>query len=152
MMALFPSTTSGTIGVSTISIIPVSFQATSAFSGTLLYPNISSSAVAANIVASTTILTNAAGSYVIAQANTSFQNATNQYHDIYLNLAIDGVVSPSTFTSLPAGLNHYANGSIAYRRAVSSGTHSLVLYASADANGVAVGSQVDIWGTGNLAP
>ena len=41
---------------------------------------------------------------------------------------------------------------IAYRAAVSSGTHTLVLYASADADGVAVGTQVDIWGTGNLAP
>jgi len=152
LMAWFPSTTLSSIGISTISIIPVSFQTTSAFSGTLLYPNISSSAVAANVIASTTIQTNAAGSYIIAQANTSFQNATNQYHDIYLNLAIDGALSPSTFTSLPAGLNHYANGSIAYRAAVSSGTHTLVLYASADANAVAVGTQVDIWGTGNLAP
>lgn len=152
LMAYFPSSINSTIGVSTLSFIPVSFQTTSAFSGTILYPNISSSAVAANVIASTTIQTNSAGSYIIAQANTSFQNTTNQYHDIYLNLAIDGVRSPSTFTSLPAGINHYANGSIAYRQAVSSGTHTLVLYASADANGVAVGTQVDIWGTGNLAP
>jgi len=75
---------------------------------------------------------------------------TNQYHDFYTNIAIDGVFSPSTFTSAPSGTGHYASAAMSYRRAVSTGTHTVVAWAAADANAAMVLSNSSLWAEGNL--
>jgi hypothetical protein len=144
LMAFFPSTVNNTIGIQTISQTPV---ATSAFTSNVLA---SALTTAPQVVASTVITTSLVSSYILCQANTSASNITNQYHDMYINLQIDNTLSPSTFTSLPAGIGHYANGSISFRTYVGPGTHTLTTYMSCDANTTGVLTQVDMWATGNL--
>jgi hypothetical protein len=104
----------------------------------------------ASVLASTTITT-ASDGYILAQLNTSVESLANQYNNLYLNLAIDNNLSPSTFTSLPAGVGHYMNGGLSYRAAVSTGTHTVVAYASAAANSVGQVAAVNLSALGNLA-
>jgi hypothetical protein len=97
-----------------------------------------------------TTITTTANSYIVAQANLGTQALTNSYHDFYGNIAIDGVFSPSTFTSAPSGTNHYNMAALSWRRAVSTGTHTIVAYGGADANGAMILTNSSLWSMGNL--
>ena len=117
----------------------------SAFTNTSLTNTITTAATA---LLSTSITTTA-NSYIVAQASLAIQALTNPTHDFYANLAIDGVFSPSTFCSV-AGTNHYNNVAMSYRRAVSTGTHTVVAWGSADANTSIQLSNSSLWSLGNL--
>lgn len=90
-------------------------------------------------------------SYILCQANTSIKNTTNQYHDSALYLTIDGLTSPSTFTTLPNKVNSFSGQSISFRgAALSTGVYDCKLWGYADADGDLQVSQVDLFTLGNL--
>jgi hypothetical protein len=104
----------------------------------------------ASVLASTTITT-VSTSYILAQLNTSIESLANQYNNVYLNLAIGSSMSPSSFTSLPAGVGHYTSGNVSYRAQLEAGTYNIVAYASAAANTVGQVGSVNLSALGNLS-
>ena len=132
---------------STINGYPVSnFFTPSAYSGNVLAKNLSTTT---NNIISTSITTNQTG-YIVAQLNVGASNATNSYHDAYVNIGVSTLVSPSTFMSLASGIGHYANASASYRVNVPAGTYNVVGYMSADANAVGFVTSASLTAFGNL--
>ena len=142
------STLTGTAATfSTINNYPISnFLTPTAYSGSVLAKNLSTSV---NSVISTTITTNTSG-FIMAQLNVGASNATNTYHDAYVNIGISTFVSPSTFMSLASGIGYYANASASWRAAVPAGTYNIVGYMSCDANAVGYVTSASLSALGNL--
>ena len=122
------------------------YPARSAFTNAPIYSTLTLSTI---ILASTTIIADIP-SYCLVQANGSFRNATNQDKQIGFTIAVDGVLSPSTNATVYAGSGNTANCSIAFRQAVSTGTHTLYAYAIDAAVGNVINTQIDLWGATNL--
>ena len=133
--------------ISSINALPVlAYTTPSAYTTRLLASALTTSAVP---IASTIITTTTDGN-ILATANVSVQALTNQYHNTYLNLAINNQVSPSTFFSAPAGIGHYGNASLTFRATVSTGTYTVVAYQSAEASAVISTATVNLTVMGNL--
>ena len=119
----------------------------SAFTDTVITADLVSTV---SVLASTSITT-VSTSYILAQLNTSIESLSNQYRNVRMNLGIDSNLSLSSFTSLPAGVTHYAIGSMSYRVQVPAGTHNVVAYISTDQDTVGQVASVSLSALGNLA-
>lgn len=137
------------LSTNTINSIPTAaYRTRSGFDNTILWINLSTTV---ECIAST-FITLDVDSYVLAQANTSVVNTTNQFHTSYAFLRIDGLGnSPSTVTTAANNRDSAAGQSISWRQAVSTGTYSVGLYAYADTNGDLQVAQCDVYALGNLA-
>lgn len=136
-----------TLTISTINNLPVSaYIPTTAYTTNLLASAPTTSAVP---IASTIITTTTDGN-ILATANVGVVSLASQYHNTYLNLAINNQVSPSTFFTAPDGIGHYGNASLTFRATVSTGTHTIVAYQSAEQAGVMTTATVNLTGMGNL--
>ena len=134
-----------TLTVSTINTIPYA-PTKSAFTSTILWQNISTTS---HVVASTLFVVDTP-SYVLGQANTTIKNTTNQYHNSYAYLALDGATSPSTVTTLINDNNSFSGQSISFRTALSTGTYTATLNIYGDTNGDLQVAQCDLFCLTNL--
>ena len=138
----------GELFVSSINAIPAAAYLTkSAYTS-----NFDSTALttAPLIVQSTFITTDLPNGYVMAQINASLSNDANAYHDVYANLEINGVLGPSTFTSLLNKSNHYSFTTASFRQSVPPGTYQINAYMSVDAGTDVNVVGADMWAMGNL--
>jgi hypothetical protein len=141
-----------TMGVSSLTASTINglrfYSPTTAFFSTIQNKNLSTSV---STICVGNVTTNQPSTFLVAQASVSCSNATNQYHDLYLNLDINGSIGPSTITSVPAGIGHYNTTSLVSRALI--GTASTVpvrIWASCDANSIATVTNLSLLTMANM--
>jgi hypothetical protein len=141
-----------TMGVSSLTVSTINnlrfYSPTTAFFSTIQNKNLSTSV---STICVGNVTTNQPSTYLVAQASVSCSNATNQYHDLYLNLDINGSIGPSTLASVPAGTGHYNTTSLVSRALIgAAGTVPVRIWASCDANSVATVTNLSLLTMANM--
>ena len=118
-------TTLSTNLISTLAINGVStaaFRAVADYSSTILWSSLSTTF---NAITSTSISTNA-NALVQVSYDTNILSLTNSYNNCQFYLTVGSVSSPIANTTLPAGIGHYANGSMNFTTPLSTGIYNVV--------------------------
>lgn len=116
------------------------------FSSTILWSSLSTTF---NPIVSTTLST-FANALVQVNYDTSILSLTNSYNDCQFYLTVGGVSSPIAYTSLPAGIGHYANGSMNFMAALSTGSYNVIGYMNCANNAAGTVVATSLSAIGNI--